>query len=106
LGGRVRCIIDMQGTPLQGEAGMAPICRAVAGLNPRVMLIGGRFQAPIGDTVATAIVGALGDEIARVKAIGWLAGNKGPEARAILAAGGFEVHEALDDALRAAVAAG
>jgi succinyl-CoA synthetase beta subunit len=104
LGGRVRCVVDMQGLPLQGEQGIARLCQILAEALPEIILIGGRFQAPVADVFAAAIAQSLGGLIEGRRAIGWIAGNRSEEARMILAATGFQTCEDFRQAMVMATA--
>ena len=104
-GGRVRLMVDMQGLPLQGAEGLAPLIEPAAALRPKVMFYGGRFNAPVTDGFARTVVGVHERLNVESPVYVWVAGNKVPEAQAVFAEAGFIVCETLEGALAQVVAA-
>ncbi len=105
LGARVRCMVDMQGVPLQGEAGMRRLIEPVAALGPDTVFIGGRFQAPVALGFARAVLAVHGKTPLSGRVFAWIAGNTADEAMALFQGAGFQVFAELRDALEASVAA-
>lgn len=105
LGARVRCMVDMQGVPLQGEEGMRRLIEPVARLGPDVVFIGGRFQAPVAQGFARAVLAVHGKTPLRGRVFTWVAGNTADEAMALFKDAGFEVFGELRDAIEASAAA-
>lgn len=101
----VRCIVDMQGLPLQGERGMRPIVENAAAMNPRVTLIGGRFQAPVAHLFAETVASVHRSTPLAGQVVTWIAGNMAAEALALFTAQGFATHDDMRTALAAATAA-
>lgn len=97
----VRCVVDMQGLPLQGIEVMRSIFENAGRMSPKITLIGGRFQAPVADRFAEAVIAANKLAPLTGRVVTWIAGNRAPEAQAMFAAAGFEPH----DDMRAALAA-
>jgi succinyl-CoA synthetase beta subunit len=104
-GARVRCMIDMQGVPLQGEEGMRRLIEPVARLGPDVVFIGGRFQAPVALGFARAVLAVHGKTPLRGRVFIWVAGNTADEALALFKDAGFAVFGELRDAIEASAAA-
>lgn len=101
----VRCVVDMQGLPLQGERGMRPIIENAAAMGPRVTFIGGRFQAPVAH-IFTGTVTAVHRTTPLVgRVVTWIAGNRAAEAQALFRAEGFATHDDMRTALEAVAAA-
>jgi succinyl-CoA synthetase beta subunit len=103
LGVRVRCIVDMGGAPLLGEKGLDPIFAAAAQLAPRVMLINACFMTARADQLARALAAIHARTPFRARVVVRLAGHMAAEGRALLAPLGFDVHDDLEEALRAVV---
>ena len=97
----VRCVVDMQGLPLQGVEVMRSIFENAGRMSPKITLIGGRFQSPVADRIAEAVIAANKLAPLTGRVVTWIAGNRAPEAQAMFAAAGFEPH----DDMRAALAA-
>ncbi|MBT5415749.1 MAG: hypothetical protein HOH66_17310 [Rhodospirillaceae bacterium] len=104
-GGRVRLMVDMQGLPLQGAEGLAPLIEPAAALRPKVMFYGGRFNAPVTDGFARTVVGVHRKLGVESSVYVWVDGNKVPEAQTIFAEAGFTVCDTLEGALAQVVAA-
>lgn len=104
-GGRVRLMVDMQGLPLQGAEGLAPLIEPAAALRPKVMFYGGRFNAPVTDGFARTVVAVHRKLGVESPVFTWVDGNKVPEAQAVFAEAGFTVCETLEGALADVVAA-
>lgn len=100
----VRCVVDMQGLPLQGVEVMRNIFENVDRMTPQITLIGGRFQAPVADRFAEAVIAANKLAPLTGRVVTWIAGNRAPEAQVMFAQAGFEPHDDMRAAL-AAVAA-
>jgi succinyl-CoA synthetase beta subunit len=105
LGTRVRCMVDMQGVPLQGEEGMRRLIEPVARLGPDVIFIGGRFQAPVALGFARAVLAVHAKTPLRGRVFAWIAGNTADEAMALCTDAGFAVFGELRDAIEASAAA-
>ncbi len=103
-GGRVRCVVDLQGLPLQGAAGMTPIFTLVAAMTPEVTLIGGRFMAPVAHDFAAAVIAANQASPLTGRVITWVAGNRAEEAQEMFAKAGFARLDDFPAAIDAAVA--
>lgn len=104
-GGRVRLMVDMQGLPLQGAEGLAPLIEPAAALRPKVMFYGGRFNAPVTDGFARTVVAVHRKLGVESPVYTWVDGNKVPEAQAVFAEAGFTVCDTLEGALADVVAA-
>jgi succinyl-CoA synthetase beta subunit len=104
-GARVRCVVDLQGLPLQGAAGMTPIFSLVAAMTPEVTLIGGRFMAPVAHDFAAAVIAANKVSPLTGRVITWVAGNRAEEAQAMFAAAGFARMDDYPAAIGAAAGA-
>lgn len=104
-GGRVRLMVDMQGLPLQGAEGLAPLIEPAAALRPKVMFYGGRFNAPVTDGFARTVVAVHRKLGVESPVFTWVDGNKVPEAQAVFAEAGFTVCDTLEGALADVVAA-
>lgn len=100
-----RCVVDMQGLPLQGVEVMRKIFANAGGMSPKTILIAGRFQAPVADRFAEAVIEANKLAPLTGRVVTWIAGNRAPEAQVMFKAAGFEPHDDMRDAL-AAVAEG
>ena len=101
---RVRCVIDMGGTPLGGAEGLVPIFQAVAAMNPRVTFINAYFHTALADSFARGVVDAAATAPLPGRVIMRLLGRNAADGRALLAPLGFECYDGLTEAL-AAVAA-
>ncbi|MFO0996069.1 MAG: hypothetical protein U1F33_05240 [Alphaproteobacteria bacterium] len=102
----VRCIVDMQGLPLQGERGMRPIVENAARMGPRVTFIGGRFQAPVAHIFAETVTGVHRSTPLVGRVVTWIAGNRAEEAQALFRSEGFVTHDDMRSALAAVTGAG
>ena len=105
-GARVRCVIDMQGLPLQGVEGMAPIFELVGRMKPAVTLIGGRFMAPVAHEFAAAVIAANRKAPLTGQVITWLAGNRAEDGQILFAEAGFRRVDDYPAAIAATVSAG
>lgn len=101
----VRCIVDMQGLPLQGERGMRPIVENAAKMNPHVTFIGGRFQAPVAHLFAETVTSVHRSTPIVGQVVTWIAGNMAAEAQALFRAEGFTTHDDMRAAMAAVAAA-
>ena len=104
-GARVRCVVDLQGLPLQGAAGMTPIFSLVAAMKPEVTLIGGRFMAPVAHDFAAAVIAANQASPLTGRVITWVAGNRAEEAQEMFAKAGFARMDDYPAAISAAAGA-
>jgi succinyl-CoA synthetase beta subunit len=102
---RVRCVIDMAGTPLGGSAGLIPIFRAVAAMRPKVTFVNVYFHTALADSFARGVLGAHETAPLSGKLILRLVGRRAEEGRRLLAPLGFESHEGLAAAVAAVAAA-
>ena len=105
-GARVRCVIDMQGLPLQGIEGMAPIFELVGRMKPAVTLIGGRFMAPVAHEFAAAVIAANCKAPLTGQVITWLAGNRAEDGQILFAEAGFRRVDDYPAAIAATASAG
>jgi len=102
---RVRCVIDMGGTPLGGAEGLVPIFQAVAAMNPRVTFINAYFHTALADSFARGVVDAATTAPLPGRVIMRLLGRNAADGRALLAPLGFECYDGLTEALAAVAAA-
>ena len=102
---RVRCVIDMGGTPLGGAKGLVPIFQAVAAMRPKVTFINAYFHTALAESFAHGIVGAAETVPLPGRVILRLLGRNAEAGRAILAPLGFAVHDGLTEALEAVAGA-
>jgi succinyl-CoA synthetase beta subunit len=102
---RVRCVIDMGGTPLGGSEGLIPIFQAAAVMRPRVTFINAYFHTALADSFARGVLGAAETAPLSGRLILRLVGRRSEEGRRLLAPLGFETHGDLMEAIRAVAAA-
>ncbi len=102
---RVRCVIDMGGTPLGGAEGLVPIFQAVAAMRPKVTFINAYFHTALAESFAHGVLGAAETAPLPGRVILRLLGRNAEAGRAILAPLGFDVHGGLTEALDAVAAA-
>jgi succinyl-CoA synthetase beta subunit len=102
---RVRCVIDMGGTPLGGSAGLIPIFEAVAAMRPKMTFINAYFHTALADSFARGVLDAAETAPLSGKLILRLVGRRAEEGRRLLAPLGFETHEGLVEAIAAVAAA-
>lgn len=101
LGIRVRCVIDMGGTPLGGAERLVPIFRVVAAMRPKVIFVNAYFHTALSDSFARGVIGAAEAEPLSGRLILRLVGRNAESGRALLAPLGFELHDGLMAALDA-----
>ncbi len=104
-GVRVRCVIDMGGTPLGGAEGLVPIFQAVAAMRPKVTFINAYFHTALADSFARGVIGAAEREPLKGRVILRLVGREAEAGRRLLAPLGFEAHDDLESSLAAVAAA-
>jgi succinyl-CoA synthetase beta subunit len=102
---RVRCVIDMGGTPLGGAEGLVPIFQAVAAMRPEVTFINAYFHTALAESFAHGVVGAAETAPLPGRVVLRLLGRNAEAGRAILAPLGFVVHDDLTEALEAVAGA-
>lgn len=102
---RVRCVIDMGGTPLGGAEGLVPIFRAVAAMQPKVTFINAYFHTALAESFARGVLGAAETAPLPGRVILRLLGRNAAEGQAILAPLGFSAHDGLTEALDAVASA-
>lgn len=102
---RVRCVIDMGGTPLGSSEGLIPIFQAAAAMRPRVTFINAYFHTALADSFARGVLGAAETAPLSGRLILRLVGRRSEEGRQLLAPLGFATHEDLMEAIRAVAAA-
>ncbi len=105
LGIRVRCVIDMGGTPLGGAEGLVPIFEAVAAMRPKVTFINAYFHTALADSFARGVIGAAERQPLKGRVILRLVGREAEAGRRLLAPLGFEAHDDLEASLAAVAAA-
>jgi succinyl-CoA synthetase beta subunit len=101
LGVRVRCVIDMGGTPLGGAERLIPIFRAVAAMRPKVTFVNAYFHTALSDSFARGVIGAAEAEPLSGRLILRLVGRNAQSGRDLLTPLGFELHDGLMAALEA-----
>jgi succinyl-CoA synthetase beta subunit len=102
---RVRCVIDMGGTPLGGAEGLMPIFQAVAAMRPKVTFINAYFHTALAESFAHGIVGSADTAPLPGRVILRLLGRNAEAGRAILAPLGFATHDGLVEALEVVASA-
>ena len=105
MGARMRCVVDMAGTPFGEAPGLVGVFQAVATLNAKVTFINANFHTALADNVARSMANAYAKAPLGGRIILRLVGRNAEEGRAILTPLGFEAHGDLEAALKAVIAA-
>jgi len=105
MGARMRCVVDMAGTPFGEAPGLVRVFQAVATLNAKVTFINANFHTALADNVARSMANAYAKAPLSGRIILRLVGRNAEEGRAILTPLGFEAHGDLESGLKAVIAA-
>ncbi len=105
MGARMRCVVDMAGTPFGEAPGLVGVFQAVATLKPRVTFINAYFHTALADNVARSMANAYAKAPLGGRIVLRLVGRNAEEGRALLTPLGFEAHGDLEAALKAVIAA-
>jgi len=105
MGARMRCVVDMAGTPFGEALGLVGVFQAVATLKPKATLISAYFHTALADNVARSMANAYAKAPLGGHLILRLVGRNAEEGREILEPLGFKTHGDMAESLKAVIAA-